>query len=198
MTVATFGGIVLRYRELIIGTIVSPAVIILVVSASMLPKEVSMQLMPALQSYWLVIHVVLAALSEGAFAVALAFSATYLLRRRAEDSGAAMGIWRRFPSLDRLDEMSYRAIALGYPLFTVGALFAGSIWAHEAWGTFWAWDPKEVGAAIIWLFYTGYLHARLQRGWTGVRAAWLSITGFVFILLSFAGNLFLGGQHTYG
>ena len=89
-------------------------------------------------------------------------------------------------------------MSIGYPLFTLGALFAGSIWAYKAWGTFWGWDPKEVGALIIWLFYTSYLHARFQRGWKGNRAAVLSIVGFVIIMLSFFGNILLGGQHAYG
>jgi len=200
MTVATFGGIVLKYRRLILGTIVSPALIIIIVSASMLPKEASNQLVPALQSYWLAIHVTLAALAEGAFAVALGVSVTYLIKGSREQQGAPRpgGILRRLPSLGTLDEINFQAIAVGYPLFTVGALFAGSIWAHEAWGTFWAWDPKEVGALVIWLFYTLYLHARLQRGWKGPAAAWLSIIGFAMILLSFAGNIYLGGNHAYG
>ena len=77
------------------------------------------------------------------------------------------------------------------------ALFAGAIWAYNAWGTFWSWDPKEVGSWIIWLFYTGYLHARYKRGWQGRRAAILAIIGFAMVILSFIGNLFLGGQHAY-
>jgi cytochrome c-type biogenesis protein CcsB len=198
MTVVTFGAIVWKYKRLILGTIVSPALIIIIVSASMLPKEASNQLVPALQSYWLAIHVSLAALAEGAFAVALGVSVTYLIKQRKQVTGNGGKLTGRLPGLETLDEINFQAIAIGYPLFTVGALFAGSIWAHEAWGTFWAWDPKEVGALVIWLFYTGYLHARLQHGWKGKRAAWLSIIGFAMILLSFAGNIFLGGNHAYG
>jgi ABC-type transport system involved in cytochrome c biogenesis permease subunit len=101
--------------------------------------------------------------------------------------------------LDRklLDEVSAGTIKLGYPLYTVGALFAGAIWAEQAWGSFWSWDPKEVGGMIIWLFYSGFLHARLQRGWTGTRSATLSLAGFGMILLSFFGNYFFGGLHAY-
>jgi ABC-type transport system involved in cytochrome c biogenesis permease subunit len=100
-------------------------------------------------------------------------------------------------SLELLDEISYKAVSLGYPLYTVGALFAGAIWAERAWGQFWSWDPKEVGALITWLFFSGYLHARYQRGWTGSRAAALAVAGFLVVLLSFFGNYFFGGMHAY-
>jgi ABC-type transport system involved in cytochrome c biogenesis permease subunit len=89
-------------------------------------------------------------------------------------------------------------VTLGYPLYTLGALFAGAIWAEQAWGAFWSWDPKEVGALIIWLFYSAFLHARYQRGWTGTRTAVLSLTGFAMMMLSFFGNYFFGGLHSYG
>ncbi len=100
-------------------------------------------------------------------------------------------------SLQLLDDISYKAVSLGYPLYTVGALFAGAIWAEQAWGAFWSWDPKEVGALITWLFFSGYLHARYQRGWTGSRAAVLTVAGFLVVLLSFFGNYFFGGLHAY-
>ncbi|MBU1652263.1 cytochrome c biogenesis protein CcsA, partial [bacterium] len=99
--------------------------------------------------------------------------------------------------LEILDEINYKAIALGYPLYTVGALFAGAIWAEQAWGSFWSWDPKEVGSLIIWLFYSGFLHARYQRQWRGSKAAILAVFGFLMVLLSFFGNYFFGGQHAY-
>jgi ABC-type transport system involved in cytochrome c biogenesis permease subunit len=90
--------------------------------------------------------------------------------------------------------MASRTIALGYPLFTVGALFAGSIWALEARGTFWGWNPKEISALGIWLCYTAYLYARLARGWRNERLAWISIAGFTLILLTFLGDLVLGSH----
>ncbi len=193
MAVVSFGLLLWRYRKLVVGVFVAPLVFALVVAASMLPKDITQQLVPALQSYWLTIHVSLAALGEGAFAVAFAVSVMYLVTARLGGGGK-----RRLPSPDLLDEINYRAIAIGYPLFTIGALFAGAIWAHNAWGAFWSWDPKEVGSLIIWLFYTGYLHARLQRDWRGTRAAWMSIIGFLMTVLSFVGNIFLGGNHAYG
>lgn len=196
MAVACFIFVMARFKKPIVGSFIAPVTLILVVCASLLPKEISQQLVPALQDYWLYIHVSLAAIGEGAFAVAFGVSIMYLIRRNvglADSSPVA----RRFPSAEILDEINYKAISIGFPLFTVGALFAGAIWAHRAWGTFWGWDPKEVGSLIIWIFYLLYLHARYQRGWRGRKAAVLSIIGFAMVLLSFCGNLFLGGEHAY-
>ena len=107
--------------------------------------------------------------------------------------------WIERLSLPRpvLEEISYSAVAIGYPLYTIGALFAGAIWAEQAWGTWWSWDPKEVGALIIWLFYTGFLHARHNLKWKGERAAVLIILGMVMLFVSFFGNYFFGGLHSF-
>ena len=133
--------------------------------------------------------VAFAVIGEGAFAVAFASSVMYLLKLRGAD---------RLPSLETLDDLTYRAIVVGYPLFTLGALFAGAIWAWKAWGRPWGWDPKEVGSLVIWLIYSAYLHARVTAGWKGKRAAILSILGFAAAIFSFISNLFVGGLHTYG
>jgi ABC-type transport system involved in cytochrome c biogenesis permease subunit len=97
-----------------------------------------------------------------------------------------------------LDEISYRAIAIGFPLFTLGALIFASIWAHEEWGRFWGFDPKETWALITWLFYVAYLHLRLSRGWQGNRSAWLAVIGFVVVMFTLVGvNLVIAGLHSY-
>lgn len=97
-----------------------------------------------------------------------------------------------------LDEISYRAIAIGFPIFTLGALIFAMIWAEIAWGRFWGWDPKEVWALITWLFYSAYLHFRLSRGWQGLRSAWLAVIGFVIVLFTLIGvNLIIAGLHSY-
>jgi ABC-type transport system involved in cytochrome c biogenesis permease subunit len=99
---------------------------------------------------------------------------------------------------DDLDEIGYRAIAIGYPIFTLGALIFAMIWAAEAWGRFWGWDPKEVWALITWLFYAAYLHLRLAVGWTGKRSAWLSVIGFLVVMFTLVGvNLVIAGLHSY-
>lgn len=197
MAVATFVFVIFRYKKPIVGSFIAPVTFVLIVSASLLPKDINQQLMPALQDIWLYIHVSLAAVGEGAFAVAFGVSIMYLIREKMDAKGSKGGLVSRLPSLDTLDAINYKSIAIGFPLFTIGALFAGAIWANQAWGTFWGWDPKEVGSLVIWIFYILYLHARYQRGWKGRKAAFMSIIGFVMVLLSFFGNLFLGGDHAY-
>lgn len=97
-----------------------------------------------------------------------------------------------------LDEITYRAIAIGYPIFTLGALIFAMIWAHEAWGRFWGWDPKETWAFITWMFYSAYLHLRLSRGWHGTRSAWLAVGGFTIIMINLILiNLVISGLHSY-
>ncbi|TBL79786.1 cytochrome c biogenesis protein CcsA [Paenibacillus thalictri] len=97
-----------------------------------------------------------------------------------------------------IDEISYRAIAIGYPIFTLGALIFAMIWAAEAWGRFWGWDPKEVWALITWLFYAAYLHLRLSRGWQGKKSSWLAVLGFIVVMFTLVGvNLVIAGLHSY-
>lgn len=97
-----------------------------------------------------------------------------------------------------LDEISYRAIAIGFPIFTLGALIFAMIWAHIAWGRFWDWDPKETWALITWLFYSAYLHLRLSKGWQGSKSAWLAVLGFLFVMFTLVGvNLLLASIHAY-
>lgn len=355
MAVVTLLYIYFRFNKPAIGVFLTPVVFMLMVAASLLPKDMSQSLMPALQSVWLAIHVSMAALGAGCFLIAFAGSAIYLIRKVEWDNyrknealnkvmrrwtwiclaafpiaasillstigatpptpeshfgpvggsinaggffsiagisfilgvialgsfwpgrkggdksgyggwlfiallvsflvgGLLVGLfmkinWLEFThnlptpdgnetksawlifeffgasyvgglvisplflyllaklsqvpakslpiSLELLDEIAYKSVSLAYPLWTIGALFAGAIWAEQAWGGFWSWDPKEVGALIVWLFFSGYLHARYQRGWTGSRAAVLAVCGFMVVLLSFFGNYFFGGMHAY-
>jgi cytochrome c-type biogenesis protein CcsB len=188
--------VVLRiYKWQILGAFISPVIFMLMVASSLLPKDMDMQLVPALQSYWLQIHVTVAAFGEAAFAIGFAANLMYFIKRRLNQTSA---LYRRLPDENTLDMVSYKAVTAGYPLFTIGALFAGAIWAEQAWGSFWSWDPKEVGSLVVWLVYTAYLHARLVKGWSGTRAAVLSSIGFICTLLTFFANMFLGGLHAYG
>ncbi|MBB3109242.1 cytochrome c-type biogenesis protein CcsB [Paenibacillus phyllosphaerae] len=112
--------------------------------------------------------------------------------------GAVLHPFTRGIDPDDLDEISYRTIAIGYPLFTLGALVFAMIWAYEAWSRFWGWDPKEVWALITWLYYTAYLHLRLSRGWHGEKSAWLAVIGFIVVMFTLVGvNLVLVGLHSY-
>jgi len=158
--------------------------------ASLFPAEITQQLIPALQSYWLWIHVSLAVLAEAAFTVAFVASLMYLIGQGRD--------FRGMPEGRTLDAVTYRAIGIGFPLFTIGALFAGAIWAQKAWGSPWSWDPKETSSLIVWFIYAIYLHARFVRGWSGSGAAWLSILGYAMTIFTILGSKILGGLHSYG
>ncbi len=180
------------FKQPSVGVFTAPVVFMLIVSASLLPKTPNEQLVPALQSVWLQIHVTLAALGEGAFGVAFAANCMFFIKKLLLSRSAV-----RFPSFEKLDTISHKAIIIGYPLFTVGALFAGAIWAEEAWGSFWSWDPKEVCSLIVWLIYTLYFHLRYLAGWRGGKSAVISILGFIAAVLTLFSNMFLGGLHAY-
>jgi cytochrome c-type biogenesis protein CcsB len=182
------------YPKPIFGAFFAPVIFMLMVASSLLPKDMEMQLVPALQSHWLQIHVSVAAMGEAAFAVAFAANIMYFIKRKLK---AGSKMYQRLPDENSCDWVSYKAISVGYPLFTVGALFAGAIWAEQAWGSFWSWDPKEVGSLVVWLVYSAYLHARLVKGWSGTRAAVLGTIGFICTLLTFFANMFLSGLHAY-
>ena len=122
-------------------------------------------LVPALQSNWLTAHVITCFLGYAAFAVAFSLSLLYLLKSRGGE-GATGFLQTRLPPADLLDDYSYRIIAVGFPMLTLG-IITGAAWANEAWGTYWSWDPKETWSLIVWLIYAAYLHARLARGWQG-------------------------------
>jgi cytochrome c-type biogenesis protein CcsB len=179
-----------KTRGAFLGVIVMPVAFLLIVVSSLFPSDIETQLIPALQSWWLTIHVVLACLAEGAFAVA--FAAAFLRLVRSDKPGG------RLPSKDRLEDIEYRAVALGYPLFTIGALVAGAIWAQKAWSVWWNWDPKETASLVVFLIATAYLHARRARGWRGTRTAALAILIFVAAVFTLFANLIFGGLHSYG
>lgn len=295
------------YRKAFTGAFALPLVIIIQAYASMFPSEIPV-LIPALQSYWLPIHVSTAALGQGLFAVGCAAGIWYLISQVPQDKptrsnrtlegvllivfmlvgyiitglyfnatgyeanfqlengatmtynkpalagpydgvlvtegamqpwfniptwmqgvkaavkfntivwsflsgiilylllrliarkrlGAVMRQWMLKTDADLVDEISYRAIAIGFPVYTLGALLFAMIWAHEAWGRFWGWDPKEVWALITWLFYSVYLHLRLSRGWQGEKSAWLAVLGFIIVMITLVFvNLVIVGLHSY-
>jgi len=150
-------------------------------------------LVPALQNPPLLItHIAVAVIAYGAFAVSFAAAVLYLIQ---PEQGRPTG--SRLPKPAVLDEIGYRAVIIGFPLLTLTVVL-GALWAEQAWGTYWSWDPKETASLLTWLIYGAYLHARVARGWVGRRAAWLLVLGFASVLLTFFGNLFFGGLHSYG
>ncbi len=185
-----------KFRNRVFGVFILPVVFLLMAfsSSPATSKEV-VPLIPALQSQWLVWHVVLSFLGEAAFAVAFGASVMYLIRERASEVSFAA---RTFPDLATLDSVTYRAIAIGFPVFTLGALIFGAVWAKYAWGSYWTWDPKETWALITWIVYALFLHTRVVHGWKGRTTAWVSVIGFLATLFTLFGvNYLLSGLHSY-
>ena len=183
------------------------AVIRLMVSVLVLYQPVT-PLRDALQSYWLVIHVIAAIIATGAFTIGGMCSILYLIKARWEDKqatredkgGSRGGYLARLPSLKSLDQMAYRTHAFGFPVWTFAALIAGPIWAHAAWGRYWNWDPKEVWAFVTWVVYAASLHARATAGWKGKAAAIVALIGLATLWFNFVGiNFFFGSgsMHSY-
>jgi cytochrome c-type biogenesis protein CcsB len=161
------------------------------------------QLVPALRNYWLVIHVAAAIIVGGAFCVAAAVTLLFLVadsgERRALAGTRYRLDWlaRRLPESYRLDAMAYRITAFMFPLWTF-TIVAGAIWAENAWGRYWGWDPKETWAFITWVAYAAYLHARATAGWKGRKAAVIGLVAFACFLFNYFGvNIFITGLHSY-
>lgn len=179
----------IRWKEkafslIIFGGSVVSAALLAIASSPIAPKEVVPPI-PALQSNWLILHVSFAFIGEAFFVIAFVAAVYYLLTKSEEKK-------------KNLDSLVYTAIAIGYPIYTAGALIFGAIWASDAWGSFWSWDPKETWALITWIVYTAYLHSRFVKKFRGKVSAWLSIIGFVFTIFTFFGvNYLLPGLHSY-
>jgi cytochrome c-type biogenesis protein CcsB len=195
------------YRRLKLSWM-SPLVVGFVVTVLMTARiwlyEPVAPLTEALNSYWLMIHVLAAIIATGAFTLGGIASAVYLVKARAERrlaEGAQLEGWlARVPALDALDKVAYRVHAFAFPVWTFAVLITGPIWAHEAWSRYWNWDPKEVWAFITWVVYAGYLHARATAGWRGRNAALLALLGVATLWWNFIGvNFFAGNnsQHSY-
>jgi cytochrome c-type biogenesis protein CcsB len=188
----------------LIATFVSGFVLLILGAATSVFYVEVKSLMPALQSYWLVIHVVVAVLATAFFNIAAGLSIAYLLKSAGwlEKSKrnlvqSVKRILNLFPPLESLERLAYRFNIIGFILWSF-TLIAGAIWAERAWHRYWGWDTKEVWTFIIWVIYAGYLHANATRGWTGKRSAWLSLIGFAAILFNFTVvNLFFKGLHVY-
>jgi len=216
-----------RTRSRAVGFFVMiPVVILMFVGGTKLYTQVE-SLVPALRSYWLLIHVLAVSLSTGVLMVSGVASAMYLLRSRYERKLTAEQEWSKksgndvggpadlgsafvpqatvaansrlasLPSLAVLDRVAYRTAIVAFPVYTF-AVIAGALWAEVAWGRYWGWDPKETCAFVSWVFYAAYLHARATAGWRGTRAAWISVLGFVSVVFNlFFINIVVSGLHSY-
>ncbi len=185
-----------RFRVSIIGAFIMPLAFLITGYSALLDDTVT-PLMPALQSYWLSIHVVSCFLSYACFACAFCLGVMYLMRGRQLKLKHTGKLLEMLPLLEVMDSINYNMVLFGFILLSVG-IITGSIWAQQAWGSWWSWDPKETWSFITWLIYAGYLHARLMYGSRGKRAAILSIIGFVCVMFTYLGvSYLLPGLHSY-
>jgi cytochrome c-type biogenesis protein CcsB len=163
-------------------------------------KEIK-PLLPALQSNWLIAHVISCFIGYAAFTVACGLGCLYLIKSRKEKSKKnreQSGIFNTLPRLKEIDIIIHKSLLFGFLWLSTG-IITGAVWANSAWGTYWSWDPKETWSLITWFIYASALHARFTRGWGGRRIAWLSIAGFAAVLFTYYGvNFLLAGLHSYG
>ena len=153
-------------------------------------------LVPALNSYWLVIHVAAAIISGGVFTVGAAATVLHLLRGRADRRGGGRYAGQ-LPPAAVLDKVAHSAHLFAFPLWTF-AVIAGAIWAEESWGRYWGWDPKETWAFITWVLYAAHLHAQATAGWSGRKASWFALAGYLAFVFNFFGvNIWITGLHSY-
>ncbi len=182
-----------RYKFRALGVFVTPVIFLIIGYAAMQSREVR-ELMPALRSNWLAIHVSSAIISYGGFGVSFAVSLMFLFRRKMQSNAFWDG---HIPEQEKLDLISYRAVSLGF-LFLSFVIVSGAIWAERAWGSYWSWDPKETWSLITWIIYAIYLHLRISKGWKGKSAAVFAVVGFLCVIFTYIGvNTLLPGIHSY-
>jgi cytochrome c-type biogenesis protein CcsB len=184
-----------KYQSLVLGSfvlwIIAAAVVFILWYSVTRDAHQIQPLVPALQSWWMKIHVPANFIGYGTFAIAAMLGVAYLLKAKNIMAD-------RLPSLELLDDVMYKAIAVGFAFFTIATIL-GALWAAEAWGGYWSWDPKETWALIVWLNYAAWLHMRLMKGLRGVVAAWWAVVGLFVTTFAFIGvNMFLSGLHSYG
>lgn len=204
--VAAFLGVLVRLPQVrYLGMfLLMPVVVLLFLAGTVLYSDAS-PLVPALRSYWIVIHVTTVAIGTGIFLVSFVGTVLYLIRRQWEQATEAGRTPKRFPvtlgwrlpSAELLDKMAYRTVAFGFPIYTFG-IISGAIWAEAAWGRYWGWDPKETWAFITWVVYAAYLHARATAGWRGTAAARVNLVAFATMIFNFfVVNMVISGLHSY-
>ena len=183
----------------VVGVFVVSIAFLAMAAATALPYRYQMAgpLVPALNTYWLYVHVEIVLISYALFAIAAGLAVAFLAKERAELGGKISGFTALLPPSGKLDELSYRAIMFGFPLLIMGIIL-GAAWANYAWGGYWSWDPKETWALITWLIYAAYIHTRMTRGWKGRGMAVFAILAFLGVIWCYWGvNFILSGLHSY-
>ena len=206
MSVAIFIVFAIKYKLWFAGGFVL-AIAAIFLAYGVTWNEGVMPPVPSLQSYWAKIHVPLVVSAYGAFLVSFVFSALYLVRYYVERKNTAVAVgggstevsvWlSSLPSLPQLDVLVYRSVAVGLPLLTLG-IITGAMWAHEAWGAYWQWDPKETAALFSWIIFAAYMHLHTRREFRGVGSNWVAVVGFISIIFCYLGvNIWISGLHSY-
>ena len=194
---AVAGGFLIiqyRYNLRILGIFAAPAVLLIVVLATLVSSE-PYQATKIFKNFWLISHVMAIFFGEAFFTLAAGLAVLYLIQENAIKTKQHRFFFKRLPSLDLLDSSGYACIVVGFSLLTLG-LITGLVYAKSYWGRFWSWDPKEVWSAITWIFYAVLLHERLTVGWRGRKSAIMAIIGFGVLIFTFLGvNLLLEGHH---
>lgn len=194
-----------KFKNRTIGAFALPFAFFSMAYASFAP-EISSEikpLVPALQSNWLLAHVMTCFVGYAAFAVACGIGIMYLIKNHHEESNKGKkvetgGLIDSMPSLRIIDDIIYKSIVFGFVWLSAG-IITGAIWANESWGTYWSWDPKETWSLITWFIYAAAMHARFTKGWGGKRIAWIAILGLLSVLFTYYGvNFLLSGLHSYG
>ncbi len=197
--VVFYMGLEIKFNNRLLGTFAIPFAFVAMAYASM-GKGINQQinpLIPALQSNWLIAHVMTCFIGYAAFAVACGLGFMYLVKHSNKDSDGT-GLIATLPELKVIDDIIHKSMIFGFLWLSAG-IITGAIWANSAWGTYWSWDPKETWSLITWFVYAATLHARLTRGWQGKRIAWLAILGFFSVIFTYFGvNFLLSGLHSYG
>ncbi len=190
-----------KFKTQVIGAFATPFAFVAMAYGSLSAKisQDIKPLIPALQSNWLIAHVITCFIGYGAFAIAGGLGMMYLLKKSAIRKNLSdKTLTGSLPALKVIDDVTHKTIVFGFLWLTAG-IITGAVWANEAWGTYWSWDPKETWSLITWFVYASTLHARFTRGWQGSRIAWLAILGFIAVFFTYFGvNFWLSGLHSYG
>ena len=198
--VVFYMGLEFKFKNRLLGAFAVPFAFLSMALASLTGDEIK-PLVPALQSNWLIAHVITCFVGYAAFAVACGMGVMYLLKSLQDEKAGKKGatsLLSTLPELKAIDDITHRTIVFGFLWLSAG-IITGAIWANSAWGTYWSWDPKETWSLITWFVYAAALHARFTKGWGGKRIAWLAIIGFVAVVFTYYGvNYLLSGLHSYG
>jgi cytochrome c-type biogenesis protein CcsB len=185
-----------QYKNRLLGAFSMPFAALAMILAGLKNPDIK-PLIPALQSNWLIAHVITCFIGYAAFALASGIGIMYLLKDRKAKS-APESLLASLPELKVIDDIIHKTMVFGFLWLTAG-IITGAVWANAAWGTYWSWDPKETWSLITWFIYAAALHARFTRGWGGRRIAWMAIGGFASVMFTYYGvNYLLAGLHSYG